>query len=105
MITALRGKLALALTAALAAAPLPAMAAGPQVFTATLKAPLAAPRQAIIDGQMWNCTGDTCTAPDEGQRAAAICGQVARKFGELTHFVASNKELTADKLARCNTGR
>ena len=103
--TNFRSTLSFALLALAPLAASPAMAAPATQFTATLKAPLAQPRQAIIDGQMWNCAGATCTAPDDGQRAVATCGQVVRKFGELTAFASAARAMTADQLARCNTGR
>ena len=103
MTTSLRGCLRLALLALTPRAGTPAMAAPATQLTATLKAPLAQPRQQIIDGVMWSCTGDTCQGADEGQQLAGTCGQVVRHFGQVSAFASSSRKLADAALARCNT--
>ena len=97
---------ALALSASIgsfAATTAPARA-GPAAgsYTAALAAPMAAPRREIIDGAIWRCEGERCTAPADGGRAIAVCGKVARKFGPVARFASPQGELTGEQLARCN---
>lgn len=96
---------ALATTLGLAAAVLPAapaQAAPRGTYTATLAAPLDAPRKEIIDGLMWRCEGETCTAPANGSRTVITCQRVATEFGPIAAFESPKGDLTAEELARCN---
>lgn len=72
-------------------------------YSVALAAPLAAARREIIDGTIWRCEGDRCAAPANGERAAAVCGKVARKFGPVARFTGPQGELSSDQLARCNS--
>ena len=45
-------------------------------------------RREIIDGAIWRCEGDRCSAPADGARAVAVCGKVARRFGPVARFAA-----------------
>lgn len=96
----------LALTASIASfsvATAPARAApSAGSYTVALSAPLAAPRREIIDGAIWRCAGERCTAPADGARAIAVCGKVARKFGNVARFTSPQGELSGEQLARCN---
>ncbi len=74
-----------------------------RAYSVTLSAPLSADRREIIDGAIWRCAGDRCSAPADGGRAIAVCGKVARKFGPVGRFVAPQGELSAEQLARCNS--
>ena len=80
----------------------PARAAPSGVYSAALATPLAAARREIIDGAIWRCEGNRCTAPADGARPQAICGKVARKFGPVSRFATPQGELSAEQLARCN---
>lgn len=103
MLTAILRKPLLALpAAALALVTTPAAAAPRGAYVATLAAPLAQPRQDVLDGALWKCVGDRCTAPDEGSRPVLVCSRVARKFGEVARFTAPDGDLAAEGLARCN---
>lgn len=97
---------ALALTgtiAGFAATAMPTRAAAPAAaYAVSLATPLPAARREIIDGTIWRCEGDRCSAPADGARPAAICGKVARRFGQVTRFASPQGELGADQLARCN---
>lgn len=73
-------------------------------YAVTLAAALEAPRSEILDGAMWRCAGDRCTAPADGERALALCGKVAKKFGEVASFAGPRGELGSEDLARCNAG-
>jgi len=88
--------------ASFAATTSPLHAAARGAYAVTLSAPLARPRQEILDGTMWRCTAERCLAPADGERAVSICGKVARKFGAVAHFATPQGELSAEDLARCN---
>ena len=83
---------------ALAPAPVLAAASG---FGATLATPLPAPRQAIINGVLWKCAGDTCVAPDQGSRPVLVCRSVTRAFGPLARFSTTAGQISPDDLAKC----
>ncbi len=80
----------------------PARAAATGAYAAVLATPLTAPRREIVDGAIWRCDGDRCTAPADGARAQTVCAKVARKFGPLTSFATPQGALSAEQLTRCN---
>jgi hypothetical protein len=71
-------------------------------YVAALTAPLAEPREDIVDGMLWKCTGDRCSAPAKGSRPVLVCGRVAKKFGAVSRFTSPQGELSAEELVRCN---
>lgn len=71
-------------------------------YVAALTAPLAEPREGIIDGALWKCAGDRCSAPAKGSRPVVVCGRVAKKFGAVARFTSPQGELSAEELSRCN---
>ena len=74
-------------------------------YHAELAAPLAEPRQEILNGVVWNCEGTSCTgATKSGSRAVIVCGRLASKLGEIASFADAKGELDAESLARCNKG-
>lgn len=75
------------------------------VYALVLASPLAEPRQEIVDGLLWKCAGEQCSAPAQGGRAVTACGRVARKIGPVVRFAAPQGELTSEELARCNAAR
>lgn len=77
-------------------------AASGGAYAVSLAAPLPEARREIIDGAIWRCQGDRCSAPADGARAAAVCGKVARRFGAVASFASPQGELTPEQLARCN---
>ena len=96
---------ALALTGTIASFAIttaPARAAATGAYAAVLATPLAAPRREIVDGAIWRCEGDRCTAPADGARAHTVCMRVARKFGPIASFAAPQGALSAEQLTRCN---
>ena len=95
---------ALALSAGAASLASPAIAAPAGAYTVTLAAPLDAPRKEIINGKMWRCEGDTCSAAASGSRAVITCQRVATEFGVVASFTGPQGELSAKDLARCNEG-
>lgn len=83
----------------------PVSAASQQTFyTATLATPLAAPRQEILRGVLWNCAGDTCTAPRDVSRDVNVCARLAAKVGPVASFATPRGAMGGDDLARCNAG-
>ena len=92
----------LALAASLAGLSIPAGAAPAGAYAAVLATPVAAPRREILDGAIWRCEGDRCTAPADGARAQSICIKVARKFGPVSSFATPQGPLSAEQLTRCN---
>lgn len=101
--TLLIGVLALAGTiASFAVTTAPVQAAERGVYAVTLVNALDAPQREIIDGAMWRCEADRCSAPANGERALSLCGKVARQFGEVARFASPKGELDADDLAKCN---
>jgi hypothetical protein len=71
-------------------------------YAVSLSSPLPAARREIIDGAIWRCEGDRCSAPADGARAMVICGKVARRLGPVARFTTPQGELTTEQLARCN---
>ena len=104
--TLLTGLLAFAGTlASFAATVEPAHAAARGgAYAVTLASALDAPRREIVDGAMWRCAGERCTAPADGERPLALCGKVAKKFGPVAAFAGPQGEMSADDLTRCNAG-
>ncbi len=91
-----------ALLAALAfAAPVQA-AVGNAGYTAALAKPLAAPKSVVLDGVVWRCAADRCTASGSGGRSAVACERVVKKFGAVSEFTAPEGVLPSKDLARCN---
>ncbi len=80
----------------------PARAAATGAYAAVLVTPLAAPRREIVDGAIWRCEGERCTAPADGARAQAVCIKIARKFGPIASFATPQGALSAEQLTRCN---
>ena len=79
----------------------PAQAAG-QRYTAKLATPLAAPAKKVVNGVVWNCTGDTCTGAVDGARPLNTCTRVVKAFGPVTSFATPKGELSADDVQSCN---
>src|SRR5687768_7960835 len=95
------------LAAALAAtsfvgAPASAQAAG---LRAEFAAPFERSTEVVIDGRMWSCSGNACTARADDPRPAVACRKLARKLGTVTRFATPQSELNAAGLATCNQDR
>ena len=69
---------------------------------AALTRPLTAPRQEIIGGVLWKCTGEHCAATSEGSRPMLVCQRVARTFGQVARFSTPAGKLSSEELSRCN---
>ena len=75
----------------------------------TMRAELATAQEGtsevIVDGRVWTCDGNACTARGDDPRPAVACRKLARKLGPVTRFATSQSELNAAGLATCNQDR
>lgn len=76
--------------------------AGAAGYTAKLATGLQAPKQKVVNGVVWSCTGDSCAGPIDGARPVNTCLQVVKAFGPVSSFATPKGELSADDLKRCN---
>ena len=90
----------IAMSLAVAAAA-PAFAQG-AAMRAELATPQEADRELIIDGRVWTCSGNACTAPGDDPRPTIACRKLARKLGPVTRFTTRQSELDEAGLATCN---
>ena len=79
----------------------PALAQG-QTLRAELAAAHEGAREVIVDGRLWSCSGNACTAQGDDARPAIACRKLARKLGPVTRFATAQSELNAAGLATCN---
>lgn len=79
----------------------PAQAA-PARYTAKLSTAVEAPARKVVNGVVWNCTGDTCTGPVDGARPLNTCAKVVKAFGPVASFTGPKGELSAEDLQTCN---
>jgi hypothetical protein len=74
-----------------------------------LRAEFAAPferaSEVVIDGKLWSCAGNACSARGDDPRPAVACRKVVRKLGPVTRFATPRSELDAAGLASCNQDR
>lgn len=99
--TLLAGLALIGTVGSLAATVSPAQAASPR-YTAKLATALEAPAKKVVNGVVWNCSGDACVGPVDGARPANTCVQVVKTFGQVTQFATPKGELSAEDLQRCN---
>lgn len=71
-------------------------------YAVTLATPVSEARREIIDGAIWRCAGDRCSARADGARTQVVCGRVARKFGIVAKFTGPQGDLSTEQLTRCN---
>lgn len=71
-------------------------------YSVSLASAVSAPRREVINGVLWNCSGDQCSGPIDGARPANTCAHVVKKFGAITRFATPKGELSAEDLQRCN---
>lgn len=76
--------------------------AGTAAYSAKLSSALAAPKQKVVNGVVWSCTGDSCGGPVDGARPVNTCAQVVKAFGKVSSFATPKGELSAEDLQRCN---
>ena len=88
--------------ASFAATTTPAHAGGIERYQAQLSAALETPKSKIVNGVVWNCSGNACTGAVDGARPINTCVKVAKAFGPLTSFTGPKGGFSADELAQCN---
>jgi len=91
----------LIVSALAAAAAVPVLAQSP-TMRAEFAALQDANKEVVIDGRLWTCSGNACSAPGDDARPAIACRKLARKLGTITRFVTPQSELNAAGLATCN---
>jgi len=55
-----------------------------------------------VDGALWKCSGDRCSAPAQGGRPVFVCAKVAGKFGAVASFATPAGALSEAEVSRCN---
>jgi hypothetical protein len=100
--TLLAAGLAIAGTlASFSATTTPAEAASAR-YSAKLTAAVQAPARKVVNGVLWNCTGDSCSGAVDGARPINTCVQVVKAFGQVSSFAGPKGEFSAEDLQRCN---
>lgn len=84
--------------AAVLAVGLAGVALADTVVTAKLAAPRGERERVIAGGQVWLCSGDTCTANLTVKASPRTCQDLAREVGLVVAF----GNLNEGQLARCN---
>jgi len=79
----------------------PALAQG-QTMRAEFATAQDGSREVVVDGRLWACSGNACTAQGDDARPAIACRKLARKLGPVTRFATAQSELNAAGLATCN---
>jgi hypothetical protein len=74
---------------------------------ARLAAQVSEARQVIIDGRLWSCAGDKCTAGSQGrsQPIGRECARVAKVVGPVVEYRQGEKVLGAAGIVACNGDR
>lgn len=88
-------------------APEPPREAQPVPFEAELQETLPTDRRiATAGGLIWDCEDDTCRAqgqaPQGQQQTVRLCGDLARRAGEIARMTVGNAVVAAPTLDRCN---
>lgn len=78
-----------------------ATAAGGTYYRAELVSPASDARFVARD-VVWACKGTVCIAGQGTSRPLVMCSALAKAAGPVASFVAKDKPLDADELARCN---
>lgn len=95
--------------AALANAPAPSVQPVSLVKGASyakLVTPLARPADPVLDGRIWHCEGQVCTAgalsTAHAQSLGRECATAAKKLGAFEVYQTGSDVLAGDDLAKCN---
>lgn len=81
-----------------------ATAAGGTYYRAELASPAPEARFVARD-VVWACKGASCIASQGTSRPLIMCSALAKAAGPVASFVAKDKALDADELARCNAAK
>lgn len=71
-------------------------------YKAELQQPLQKAQKGAIGGTYWRCDGSDCKGVKSGSSPIRVCQRLVRKHGTVKSFTAKGKELSAEKLAKCN---
>lgn len=81
-----------------------AASANATVFTLKLDTPKAEAQQIVVDGYLWSCEGDTCSATLNRKKATVrTCQKAAREIGTFASFENENGALSESQLEKCNS--
>jgi hypothetical protein len=78
-----------------------ALAQGP-VMRAEIATSRDGTSEVVVDGRLWTCAANACTASGDDPRPAIACRKLARKLGPVTRFATRHGELDPAGLATCN---
>lgn len=79
-------------------------AGGGAYYRAELAGPASAARFVARD-VVWACKGTSCIAGQGNSRPLIMCSSLVKAAGPVASFVANEKALDADELARCNAAK
>ena len=73
---------------------------------ARLAAAVSAPRKVIIDGRLWSCEGEKCTAGSQGknQPITRECARAAKVLGPVVAYRQGERSLDEAGIMACNGG-
>lgn len=87
--------------AAVLATSVPALAEGAGL-RAEFAAPFARNENVVVDGRLWECSGNACISRSDDPRPGVACRKLARKVGPVARFASPKAELDAAAIAACN---
>ena len=79
----------------------------PKGFSAArMSAPLKQRIDPVVDGRIWHCEGEDCSAAAQGgmrsQPIAVECKRAAQAIGAFSSYQSGPEVMTAEQLATCN---
>jgi len=81
-----------------------AASANATTFTLKLETPKTEAQQIVVDGNLWSCEGDTCSATLNRKKATVrTCQKAAREIGAFVSFENENGALSEAQLNKCNS--
>ena len=88
----------------LSSAMLPGASFAAERAQARLAAQVAQERQVIVDGRLWSCEGDKCTAGSQGrsQPIGRECARAAKVLGPIIEYRQGARVLDASGITACN---
>jgi hypothetical protein len=73
-------------------------------YSATMAQPLSEAKVIVANGNIWRCSGTTCTLASEPKEIDSIrtCRELKRQTGTLAAYGSSTDAFDATKLSKCN---